>query len=197
MSWNAAAQALLAARDPFAVRWLLWLRPKDRATGAQVGYGISTHDDDATFTVEGEARTYQGMPGNIQMPPIVYRPGARVQTMEVPLVGIGPDTDQILRVYDPKLAPIDIHCALFDGDMNLIDIDRKFRGIVNGSPIETPPVNGISSATLRLVSSARRGTMTMAAKKSHQAQKLRQGDEFRQYGSAGRVASDWWGPRGD
>lgn len=194
MTWSPSAQAHLAARLPYAPRWLLWLDIKDFA-GDPFSAGFWTGDDHEFISVESESRLYYGAQGGLSIPPIRYVAGTRIGQISVSMA-ITPEAETILRGYQTRFGGVEIHCALFDpSNWSLLDVRRFFRGFIDGSPIYTPPVGGVASATLNCVSSARRGTRTTGLRKSHSSQKRRSDDQFREYGSLGRVAADWWGER--
>jgi len=193
VSWNAAARALLESGDGFDVRWLMRLEVKDRADGSPVVYGMWTGKRSRKFDVGGGPETFYAMFGHFVPPTMVFEPGTYIRKVEVQFVGLTPHARNILNAYDPRLAPVTLHQALFSLDGVLVDIRRRFKGEVNEAPQFTPPVNGVSKAKLKMVSSARRGTATNTAKKSDVMQQRRGGDRFRRYGSLGSVNADVWG----
>lgn len=193
MTWNTAAQNHLAARLPVAPRWLLWVDAKQISNGAAVSMGLWTGDDHEQITVEGQSRLYYGAQGTVSLPQLRYAAGTDVGSIDVTLP-VSPEAETLVRGYNIRFAPCDLHCALYDpASGSLLDVRRMFRGLIDGSPIFTPAVGGVATATLKLVSSARTGTMTTRAKKSDQSQRLRSGDRFRRYGDLGTVAADPWG----
>lgn len=191
-AWNSTAQTHLSSRLPIAPRWLIWVQAKTFA-GAAIDVGYWTGDDHQSFTVDSATRLYYGAQGAIEIPAMRFVTGTAVASMDLTL-SLSPEGEAAVRGYNIRFAPIDIHCALFDADsMTLLDTRRFFRGFIDGSPIPTPALGGRSSLPLKLVSSARRGTMTRGGKKSDVAQRQRSGDVFRQYGDLGVTASDPWG----
>lgn len=197
MSWNSTAQAHLAARLPITIHWLVWTTVKDLASGDPVSFGIWSGDDHQEITIDGDDRLFYGAQGGLDIPPIRYRAGTGIQTMELGL-SVSPEAETIVRGYNTRFAPIDLHCALYDpADGSLLDIRRMFHGFIDGTPLVTPERNGQAKLTVRMVSQARKGTMTINAKKSDASQRERDpDDDFRQYGSLGTVASDPWGGNG-
>lgn len=196
MTWNPAAQAYLEARSGHVVRWLLHLTVKDRATGDPVPYGLWTGVDDRAFDIGNGPETFQAMHDHFVPPVMTFEPGTYIRKVSIEFIHLHPDAQNVLSAYDARLAPATLHTALFDADMNLLDIRRRFKGFVNEAPQFTPAKNGVAKAQLDLVSTARRGTATISAKKSDAAQQRRGGDRFRRYGSLGTVVSDWWGNKG-
>ena len=195
MTWNAAAQARLDARLPIGVRWLIWAESRDRTTGADAPIGLWTGDDHETINVDGQTRLYYGAQGEVTIPAIGYGSGTDIASEDI-VFPISPEAEVLVRGRNLRFAPIDVHCALYDPDTNArLDIRRMFRGTIDCAPITTPPINGVPSLSLRLVSCARSGTITRKAKKSDQSQQARSGDRFRRYGDLGTVANAPWGAR--
>lgn len=192
--WSASALTLLGQRTGYVVRHLLYLTVRNRSTGAAVPLGLSTDDEDTTYTLSAVARTYQGLQDHMVPPVLRFQPGTTIQRVSCRFVGLLPEVQEAALTYDAKLAPAEIHVALYDADMGLVAIRRRFKGVVTGAPFFTPPVNGVAEAEIEMVSSARRGTMTRSAKKSDEAQQARSGDRGRRYGVA--TGADWIGRRG-
>lgn len=191
MTWDTLAQTHLSSRAAYGARWLVWVKAKTLA-GAAAPLGLWTGDDHESLTVEGEARLYYGALGDMQIPPLTYAGGTEIQGHEITMA-VTPETEVLIRGSNIRFAPVDIHCALYDDTGDLLDIRRMFRGTVDGAPIFTPALNGVASCSLKVVSSARAGTMTENGKKSDQSQKQRGGDRIRRYGSLGTTPSDPWG----
>lgn len=193
MTWNALAQAHLSARKPAMRHWLIHVRSRDLTTGDPYPIGLWTGDDHETLTVEGEARLYYGAQGEVTIPNIAYGSGTDIVSDEITMP-VSPEAEILVRGTNLRFAPIEMHCALYDAeDGDLLDVRRFFKGTIDGAPILTPALNGVASFSLKMVSSARAGTMTTKAKKSDQSQRIRQGDRLRRYGDLGKVAADPWG----
>ncbi len=192
--WPPLAQDHLNARLPVALRWLVWTTVVRIADGATVAMGFWTGEDHETLTVEGQSRTYFGAQGAMEIGPIVNEPGTAIASQEVTL-GLSPEGETLVRGHRLGGAPVEIHCALYDpGSWALLGIRRFFRGTIDGSPVTTPATGTVATLPLRLVSTARAGTMTLAGKKSDASQRLRDpDDQFRQYADLGAVSSDPWG----
>lgn len=193
MIFNAAAQALFAAGH-FAPRWLLYVTSKARDTGASVPFGIWDGDDHQTFVVDGESRLYYGAQSAFSVGQIVYGTGLQVRTVSVSLSGVGAEGEQLVRGYDVRLAPAELHCAVLDPlSGSVADVKRAFVGTVNGASITTPAEGGQTMLELSLTSSLRSLTQTLAIKKSDQSQRLRGGDRGRRYSSLADRNNDPWG----
>lgn len=194
MIWDAAGQAFLTSRAPKEVQWLLWVTAADLVTNAPVSIGLWTGADHQSFTVGGVARTYYGAQGALQIPPMSYASGTAIASLEVSLA-VSSEAETLVRGYNTRFKPAEIHCALFNpATGGLVSLARAFTGKIDGTPIATPVKNGVATISLRLVSSARQGTITSNARKSDASQRLRlASDTFRLHGDLGAVASDIWG----
>lgn len=194
MQLSSAAIAHLAQRRGVAVRWLFWVEAKDRTTGDIVPLGLWNGSDHREFTVNGVPRTYYGAGSLVQVQPLTYETGPVVRIQTVEFAPISPEVEQMLRGYDARLAPVELHLANFDPQtMELISIDRAFRGVLDKAPIPTPEIGNSSRIVAELASTARRMTRTVTAKKSDEAQKRRAGDRFRRYADVSGSVTVWWG----
>ena len=183
----------LAAGKPVDVRWLIWARPIDRATGLRVGIGFWTGIDNDNRTIAGETRLYFGAQGAIDMPPLRTAKGLDIQTIDIGMA-VTPEAEFLVRGYEPRLAPLDIHIEVTDpADNSLIERSLQWRGTIDTIDLPTPALGGERMMTVRCATTARRGTLTRQGFKSNQTQVGRSGDRFRAYGSLGNVVSDAWG----
>ena len=192
--WSPAALTTLASRS-YGLRWLAWITVKDRTDNSDVTLGYTTEDEDSSHTLNSETRAFESLQNHLVPPVIVSEANTIIQRTRLQLIGLRPEVQELILTYEAKLAPVELHQVLFDGDMNLVAIRRRFKGFVNGAPLSLPPVGGQTELELELVSSARRGTLTTNAKKSDAAQQRRGGDRGRRYGSLGNVTSDYIGRR--
>ncbi len=196
MALNAAATTLLASRDGVVSRWLLWVEARNGQTGATEALGLWTGDDNQTFTIDGQSRSYYGAGGLISLSDLVYEAGTNVRMQTVSLGPLTPEVEMLIRGYEPRLAPAEIHLAIFDPDtMQLLDTERRFKGWVDSAPINTPKLGGNAVCEVTLASSSRAGTQTLALKKSDQSQRLRGGDRFRRYADISGAVPVWWGEK--
>lgn len=186
-------------RGPSAHDILIWITARNRDTGNPETAGFWTGLEDRGFTVDGQVRPYFGAGHVLQVPPIVTRAGQFIQTQELQLAGTSPEVEEVLRAYDPRLAPIEIHVARFNPETgDLIAIDRWFRGTVDKAPRKIPAKNQSGSAwSLTLVSGMRAMTRPLTHKRSNASQEVRtlpdgRSDRFFRYADvAGRVVRNW------
>lgn len=196
MQIDATTQAALD-RSGIAPYWLLWISARNRTSGATEATGFWTGADDRTFTVDGQARDYFGAGGLAQIGPITYEAGRQVRMQQVSLAITTPEVEQAIRSYDPRLAPAELHLALFDPDtMALVSITRTFSGWVDEAPIRDGAMSdGIAGSVceVTLASSSRQATRTLATKKSDSAQQRRSGDRGRRWSDISGSVPVWWG----
>lgn len=195
MSWSVSAQNHLLARASVMPRWLLWISAKEFGTLAAAPVGLWSGEDNLTFTIDGSPRVYQGGLSRFEVEPITYAAGLDVRTLQISFAANAPETEDVVRGYVIRLAPVELHLALLDPDTtDLIDVQPMFRGFINRAPLTTPAQGGGDTVTIEMVSRMR--TLALpgpALKKSNAAQRLRSAtDEFRQYASiAKEVPVEW------
>lgn len=184
----------LAGSTGIEARILFWLTVRDRGTGAPVTIGFWNGDDDETFTVGGTPRLYYGA-GDMALPePITYTTGLSISTYELNLSPLSENVQDALRLYDPRLAPVEIHRAFFDTQTKVLleEPMRVFKGQVDQVPIGTPEVNGEASARITMSSSAVFLTKRLTQTKSESMQRLRSNDRFFRWTDiSGQVSVSW------
>jgi hypothetical protein len=195
MSWSVTAQNHLLARASVMPRWLLWVAAKEFGTLAAAPLGLWNGEDDLTFTINGSARVYRGALSRFEVDPLVYATGLDVRTLNITLAANAPETEDTVRGFLIRLAPVELHLALLDPvTTDLIDVQPMFRGFVNRAPLSTPPAGSGDSVTLELVSRMRTVALPgPALKKTDSAMRRRNAtDSFRQYGAiAAEVETKW------
>jgi hypothetical protein len=197
MSWNTAAQNLLAADAPLQLRQLVWVTGLTRISdGATVTYGVWSGEDHETLTVESQSRLYYGGAGSLVLPPITYKVGTEIGRLSIGLT-INDETENLVRGHQTFNRPVEVHIAMYNPtDKSFVDAKRYFKGFIGGTPLITPPVGGQSSLTIDCFSQARKGTKTVTGLKSRESQILRSAtDTFYDYGALSDVAADPWGQK--
>lgn len=200
---DSATVAHLTARAGVVPRDLLYIRGKDRTTGAAAAVGFWNDLDTVTFSVISgetgllESREYTGSGSLISADPIPLVADLTVRTINIRLSQINEAVLNAVRLYDARLAFVDFHRALFDPATRQLVAPPvpHFTGQVNLAPIETPPVGGEGEIVLSVVSHSRELTRTNPAKRSDETQKLRSGDRFRRYSSVAGQWDIWWGEK--
>ncbi len=184
----------LSTREDKVSHALLWVRAKNRATGVEETMGLWSGEDVRVFDIQGESRTYYG-PAILSMPPIEGGIGLDVRQHRVVVPHLTQEVITMLRAYEPKLAPVEIHFAEFSTETReLMSLQRVFKGWINTAPIETAAEGGEGQAEVLLVSAARALTKTLALYRSDADQKKRSSsDRFREYSSTTGLKEVWWG----
>jgi hypothetical protein len=196
--------ALTGARDRGLVpRRFVWIKGKSFDTGVTNPIGLWTGDDDINITVVSgitglpEARTYYGGL-NLQVSPIARTADLTIQTVTITIGQIAAVAQQLVRGYDLRLAPVEIHDMAFDTVTRQPSAapEIAFLGITDGAPIKTPAVGQDGNVEISAISAAiAMLERTNPAKSSYEGQKRRSGDEFGLYSS---TVANWqipWGQK--
>jgi len=193
MNWGASAISFLAAGGPISVRSLIYFQPKQFGTTILEPFGFWTGGDHRTFVVNGESRLYYGAQGQLAIPATVEEGGTTIQNFS-PSMLIPPEAETMARGYDLTNCPVEVHCALFNPVGNaLVEIASQFKGYIDTYLITSGAEGNPSRIDFDIKSSARRGTKSSSAHKSHQSHKLRDAnDEFRKYSDLGNAMADTW-----
>ena len=195
MAYDLPSQQHLKSRTGYMPRYLLWIEARDPVTGVIAPEGIWSGVGNRSFMIDGVDRVYSGFGTAFAPDTFRYTSELLVVGQRVQLSGLRPKAVSLIQQTVLKSAKVALHQALHDPlTQNLIGIERKFVGFVDKAPRETPARgDGGSTITLSLVSKLREMTEPLALQKSHEAQKLRSGDHFRQYGSIASVVDASWG----
>lgn len=196
--FDPATLAALSGREGYHMHALVWVQARNRATGLPESLGLWTGDDVAEFTIGGEVRSYVGVGEALQVPTIVQQAGYVVQMQRVAMGGLSAEAITLLRVYDPRFAPVEIHRAVFDPQSLALVAPPHlmFRGTVDEVTLPTPAKNSTVQAEIVVASSARAGTRTLALRRSDEALRARSpADGFRKYIAISNAVPVWWGER--
>lgn len=180
-------------------RWMVWIEAMNEQTGQREAAGFWSGADDVEIEVEGETRKYSAVGAMLKLPALTYEAGTNVQSQNLSFSMLSDEIERAVRQYSLRLAPVEIHLLLHDPmTWEISGIARAFKGTVEGATVKDGAKSaGGSPSTLemKVVSSSRRGTKTIAAKKSHASQKLRLATDLgRQYADmAGAKIHVAWG----
>ncbi|WP_274426743.1 hypothetical protein [Chelativorans sp. YIM 93263] len=179
----------------------LWARVKDRVTGAVVERGFWSGDDTVMLEVISgqtgmpEMRTYVGG-ADLQVGSIPRVSNLTIQTIDVSLSAILPEVQEMVRGYNARLAPVEIHTGLLHPDtrMAVSPPEIEFLGQIDEAPIETAATGGES----RVRFSVRSDGILMLTRKnprkrSYEGQKRRQNDQLGRYSNVVRTWQIPWG----
>lgn len=195
---DSASAAYLAARTGVASRHMVHVVARNRATGAQEALGLWQGDDHLTIAIGGVNRTYYGAGGLIGVEPIRAGIGLEVRMLQIALSPLTPEVAQLLRGYDARLAPAEVHRALLSLETGqpIAEPIRVFRGWVDAVQLRTPEVEGTGEATVTLASAARGLTRALTLTRSDAEMRRRNaGDSFRSYSDIAGEVEVWWGEK--
>ena len=191
----------LNARKGIIPRSFVWLTGKDWETDAASNVGFWNGTDSVSVTVvDGFTglpveRDFHAAGSLLSVGAITRTPELEVRTTRLSLSQVSEAVQAMVRGYNIRYQPIQIHEGYLDLESNLLVANPipDFIGWINGAPIITPAIGENGSITLDCVSHSRMLTRTNPAKKSHETQKRRLGDLFRQYNSTANQWQYWWG----
>lgn len=196
-SYDSTTAAYLAGQSDIVAHVLLWIAARNRDTGATETIGFWTGDDHQVFTIQGEARTYYGAGDVLEVPPLTYEAGLRVRMHRFGLASLAPEVALMLRGYEPRLAPIDVHRALFYASNGALAADphRVLSGSIDEAQITVPETGGQGSASITVASSARALTRSLPICKSDAQLQKRAGDRFRRHVDVSGSVEVFWGSK--
>jgi hypothetical protein len=200
-TYDAPTLAALQTRAGVIARVLVWATARNRGTGLPETLGLWTGGYDRSFTIGGTPRTYVGAGALTKVSPIVLGTGLTVRMQRLTLSPLSQVVVDLIRTYDARFAPIEIHRALFStGDGALIaEPHRIYKGFIDEVEIKQGEVmageGGDASCDISVASTARLLTRTLPLKKSDETQKLRSDDRFRRYVDVSGSVEVWWGER--
>ncbi len=194
--FDAPTLAALQNRSERMMRVLVRVTARNRTTGLPEELCLWNGGYDRSFTIGGIARTYVGAGALMQIPPLVYQVGLTVRMQRLTLSPIDPTVAAMVRQYDTRLAPIQIHRAVFDPVTTLLvsEPHRLFKGIVDELE-ETRDPKGAVQLEVTVASSSRYLTNTLSLKRSDASQQRRSGDRFLKYADVSGEVDIYWGEK--
>lgn len=193
-SLDAPTLAAFQSRVSVHNRILFWITARNRTTGLPEQLGLWNGGYDRSFTIGGVPRTYVGAGALMQVPPLVYQVGLSVRMQRMTLSPIDATVAAMIRTYDSRLAPVEIHRATFDPVTTALvsEPHRLFKGLVDELEVSTDG-KGEVRCEVTLASSARYLTRTLTLKRSDASQQLRSGDRFLKYADVSGEVDVYWG----
>lgn len=186
---------ILNQRDGHKVRVLYWIRAKNRTTGAEEAMGVWNGEDTRQFVIGSEARNYVGGGGFLQIGALRQDMTLNIQRLTANANPVSPEFLNVMRLYDPKGAPVEVHLAFFDTETDglVANPSLVFKGWINTAPIKTGAKNGESLIQINHVGNSRILTRTLPAKRSDENQKRRDPADrfFRSASISGSVQTPW------
>lgn len=195
MIYDAAAAAFITGGGVPSVFLGVRLDARNRSDQSLERLQVWTGIEDRALTVEGAARTYQGIGPILQFDPVTCEPGGNIAVDRISLSMSDPVTQQYLIGYDPDQAPMEIHALIFDkATMAYVGAARMVKGRLDRMP-ETRAAGGESwTVALQVESTTRRGTRTLATTKSDRSQRERDtADRGRRYADIADNVTVPWG----
>ena len=186
----------LSAHTGVASRHMLHVIGRNPDTGAQEALGLWQGDDHLTIGIGGLNRTYYGAGGLIGVEPIRAGIGLEVRMLQATLSPLTPEVALLLRGYDARLAPAEVHRGLLSLETGQLIAEpiRVFRGWVDEVKIRTGEVGDTGEATVTLASAARGLTRALTLTRSDAEMRRRNaGDAFRRYTDIAGEVGVWWG----
>lgn len=187
--------ALLQARQGLKVRVFVWLNARNRSTGATETMGLWTGQDNEFFTVEGQSRLYYGAGNLLDIPPLEVAVGLDVRMYRISLTTLSPEVAQLVRGWDVKGAPVQIHRGIIDPATGILadPPHRVLEGSVDEVEWTNAALGDTPSCTLVIATSARDLTRSLPDTWSDACQRLVSGDRFLRYSDV--KAKVWWGAK--
>jgi hypothetical protein len=195
---DTASAEYLSAHTGVASRHMVHVIGRNRDTGAQETLGLWQGDDHLTIAIGGVNRTYYGAGGLIGVEPIRAGIGLEVRMLQATLSPLTPEVALLLRGYDTRLAPAEVHRGLLSLETGQLIAEpiRVFRGWVDALKIRTGEVGGTGEATVTLASAARGLTRALTLTRSDTEMRRRNtGDRFRDYADIAGEVGVWWGEK--
>ena len=195
---DTASAEYLSAHSGVASRHMVHVIGRNRDTDAQEALGLWQGDDHLTIAIGGVNRTYYGAGGLIGVEPIRAGIGLEVRMLQATLSPLTPEVALLLRGYDTRLAPAEVHRGLLSLETGQLIAEpiRVFRGWVDALKIRTGEVGSTGEATVTLASAARGLTRALTLTRSDTEMRRRNtGDRFRDYADIAGEVGVWWGEK--
>lgn len=194
-SYDAPTLAALQTRAGICTRILIWVVAKNRVSGLPETLGLWTGAQDRTFTINAASRSYIGAGPIMQIPPIRMQAGLSVRMQRMTLSPLTQVVTDLIRTYEARFAPIEVHRALFSTDDGALIAPphRVWKGFIDEIDLTQGEAGGEATCEVTAASSARLLTRTLSLKRSDATQQLRLGDRFRRYVDVSGKVDVWWG----
>lgn len=199
-----STQAMLEAQT-LVTRDFMRITGRIRATGEPITEGFWSDVGDINAQVN-DAETglvvsydFKGAGALIAIDPIPMVSDLTVQTVTVRFSQLDDRINELMRLYDIRLAKIEIYRGEFDpATMSMVEpATPRFIGFVDGAPVETPAEGQEGVIALTCVSSAQELTRGNPDTRSHESQILRApGDAFFKDVTAVGELVIYWGGEG-
>jgi len=166
--------ALQAARKDGVIipRDFVWITGKNRSSGVLEQTGLWNGPVAVTVPVirpsDGAEvnRVYQPMAGRMKIPSIPMGMKLEVRSLTLSFSRLSPAVTNAVRVYDPRMQPIEIHRALLDPvSRKMVDPAHcRWDGLINRAPVTRAKADDDGMVEIETVSHARWLTMASGDK---------------------------------
>lgn len=177
------------------VRQLLWVAAKNRTTGVYEYIGFWSGEDHQIFTVDGEPRTYYGSGQFLNWGELSLESTLNIRKLSATVTAISPEMQTVIRQYEPKMAPTELHLAFFSPESNNLVASplRVHKGWIDKFTITTPAVNEQGQGRLDLMGHTRIMTRTLPTKRSEGSQKKRNPSDtfYNDVSITGQITTPW------
>lgn len=195
--YSTAVDNYIADVGSVRARHLVWITAKTKSspvTEESIGFwnGIGSRQ----FTIGGETRTYLGAGQLLSMDPITASVGLQVRMHRLALSSIPAEVQDLILTYDTRLAPVEVHRALFNVETNELvsEPTRVLKGTIEEMPVPRPAEGETATMAITVASASRALTRGLSIKKSDAAQRaIDPTDEGRKYASISGVVTVFWG----
>lgn len=194
--YSPATAEFFATRNQGPRHILVWFSARVRGTSDIETIGFWTGADHRDFVINGQARTYYGAGAMLGVDQIKWSTGLRTRTQRITLSQISTAVQQLVRGYDTRHAPVEIHRALYDAESrNLVDEPHLIMpGYVDKLDLTTPPKGGSGDIKIEIASQARALTKPLNRYRSHASRIAAvPGDTLRKYATRADGEVPWGG----
>lgn len=193
--YDSATVDFLRSRAGVVAHRLVWISARNTATGLIEDLGIWSGEDNMGFTINGQSRDYTGAGALLDPEPITSQPGLDVRIHQLRLAAVLPKVEDLVKGYDTRFAPVEMHRALFHPDTRQLVAEphRIYKGMIDQITFPREAPGGSPACVISVASETRILTRTLASKKSDASQMERGGDRFRRNAVASATVSVFWG----
>lgn len=195
-NYSPVTAAYFATRSPILAHLLVWISARNRTSGAVETIGFWTGADHQNFVIDGQTRLYYAAGGLLSVDPLKWRTGLTVRTQRMTFAQVAPEVEQLIRGYNPRHAPVEMHRALFDPlSETLVDTPHLLlRGYIDKVSVTTPAKGSAGDISVEIASAARALTRPLNRYRSDAALTSRNAsDTFRKWASTTDKIEVPWG----
>lgn len=196
--YDVATVDFLQSRAGVVAHRLIWISARNTATGLIEDLGLWSGEDNMGFTIGGQSRDYIGAGVLLDPEPITSQPGLDVRIHQLRMAAIAPKVEELVKGYDTRFAPVEMHRALFHPDTRQLVAEphRIYKGMIDQITFPREVPGGSPACVVSVASETRILTRTLASKKSNESHVARNGgDGFRQYAVVSGSVSVFWGEK--